>query len=318
MKNMKKKRIFSIAVLLVLALSSILLAEPSNRIVAVVNENVITLYELNAKVEEVTGLRVEDMKAGDEKAFLETQKSVLDMLIDEKITREKIQELGIKVSPDQIDATIEDIIRNNRLTRETLTANLKNEGISYERYRDIIRNEIERNRLISYEVTSKIIIREEKVYQYYQEHIEDYTEDAEISLAGIFLNEKEPGILSEKIDLILSGIEKGEEFGDLAARYSEGPGSDRGGNLGEFRISDLDPGLRKVLENMAEGDVSFPDKNGSGPHIIKLLKRTDARVVPFEEAKDGIYDILYTEEINKRYASWIENLRKSTYTRINL
>ncbi|MFC1891004.1 peptidylprolyl isomerase [Thermodesulfobacteriota bacterium] len=318
MKTIKTFELISIAVLILIALPSVLLAETSNRIVAVVNNNIITLYELNNKIEEVTGLRPDDIKSGDKSAYLETQKNVLNILIDEKITQEKIQELKIQVSSDQVNAAIEDIIKHNRLTSESLIASLESNGISYEHYKDMIKNDIERNKLINYEVKSKIIIREEKVLQYYQEHKEDYTEEAQVSLAGIFLNKNESENLSEKVDLIVSSLEKGEEFKDLAIKHSEGPGADDGGNLGNFKIAQLDPKLKDVLQNMNVGEISAPVKNETGIQIIKLLKKEDTRIIPFEEAKDGIFNILYKEEVNKRYTSWIEDLRKNTYTKINL
>lgn len=318
MKKIRSLEIISVAVLLVIIIPAVLAAETSNRIVAVVNNNVITLYELNNKIEEVTGFRAEDLKSRGDKSFIETQKNVLNLLIDEKITQEKIRELGIQVSPDQVDATIEDILVQNQITRETLISSLENEGISLERYREMIKNDLERNSLINYEVKSKILIREEKVQQYYEDNRKDFTEEARVDLAVIVLNNSESGDLSEKTNLILSQIDRGENFKDLVIKYSEGPGAQDGGELKDLKISQLDPRVTEILENMKEGEVSTPIKNGNSVQIIKLLKKMEAKTVPFENAKDEIFDILYKEEVNKRYASWLEDLRKNTYTKINL
>ena len=134
-------------------------AETSNRVVAIVNSDVITLYELNKRIEEITGKTLDEITAEDEKASLETRRQVLELLIDEKIAQEKIRELGLKVSQSQIDAAIEDIKKSSNLTQEDLTAELKKQGISYEKYREMIKINLERSSLINYEVNSKIIIR---------------------------------------------------------------------------------------------------------------------------------------------------------------
>ncbi|MBW2609131.1 MAG: SurA N-terminal domain-containing protein [Deltaproteobacteria bacterium] len=309
------------SVIIVVSFSQYVSAETSNRVVAIVNNDVITLYELNKKMEEMTGLTPNEISSKDKKSYLDTRQKVLELLIDEKITQEKIQEMRIQVSSDQVDNTIENIKKTNHVTHEELVAGLKRQGITYEKYRDIIKKDLERNRLIHYEVKSKIIIREKRILQYYQRHKEEYCTEAKVHLAGIFLNNKsdnEKGLreLSKKGEDILTRLRKGEDFGKLAREFSEGPGADEGGDLGRFETDQLDPVLRKALKGIPEGGVSSPIIRGNGIQIIKLVNREVYRVRPFEEVRDAINEILYKEEVEKRYTAWIKNLRENTYTKI--
>lgn len=322
MNGMKLMLALMVSAVVSISFSPRLTAETFNRVVAIVNEEVITLHELNKKIEEMTGLSTDDIKSQDKKEYLETRRQILELLIDERIAQERIQELGIRVDSRQVDAAIENIKKNRRLTHEDLLAGLKNEGLTYERYREIIRRDLERMRLINSQVKSKIIIRDEQLIQYYHEHQEEYKVDGYVHLAGIFLmNEKsedkgEMAELSRRCEDILARIRDGEDFGEMAREFSKGPGAAEGGDLGRFKTSQLDPELKRILEVMPEGGVSDPIKRGKGIQIIKLIRREAARVKPFEKVKEDIYERLYRGEVDKRYLSWIKDLRKNTYTKI--
>ncbi|MDY6881171.1 MAG: peptidylprolyl isomerase [Desulfatiglans sp.] len=297
-------------------------AEICNRIVAEVNDEVITLYELNTKMREVTGSSLDELKDKDSKTFMETRRKVLDLLLDEKITRQKVAELKINVTPQEVDDAIENIKRVNSLTHEDLIANLKEKDITYEEYRESIRGQLERMRLLNFEVKSKIIIREEKISQYYEDNIDQFSTTPKVHLASIFLKENDPsdenvkGSLSQRAEEIHRRIINGEDFGELAKEFSQGPGAQEGGDLGFFRLSQLDPELAGIIKDMAIGDVTEPIVRPSGMQIVKLLEKEGGAIKTFEEVRDSIYSHLYREELEKRYRAWIDELRKKAYTKI--
>ena len=297
-------------------------AETLNRVVALVNNEVITLHELNQKIKEMTGSRPEDLSLLDQNRYLETRRTVLELMIDERITLDKIQELGIKVLPRQIDAAIESIKKDNRLTQEDLKAKLEKEGITLERYREKIKKDLEHHRLINFEVRSKIIIREEHIEEYYRKHKKEFSSEGEVYLAHIFLVRKNPGDdeeireLYKKGEKIITKLRMGDDFGELARKFSEGPGASEGGDLGVFKTEQLEPELRKVLEALPEGGFSELMERPNGIQIILLKKREEAEVKPLEEVRDAIFGILFREEVDKRYKPWIKELREKSYTKI--
>ena len=297
-------------------------SETSNRVVAIINDEVITLYELNKRIEEITGQRSEDIRAVDENRFHETRRQILELMINEKIAQEKIIELGIQVTQNQIDAAIENIKKANRLTQEDLLENLKREGITYDKYRETVKNQLERIRLINHEVKSKILIRDEQIVQYYQEHQDLYKVEPEIRIAGIFLKPENPGDereseeLKKKVDDLLARLRNGEDFGKLAKEFSQGPGADEGGDLGVFKITEIDPALLKELKKLPDNGISDPIYRDNVIQIIKLIKWARGGVKPLEEVRDSIYETLFNKEVDERYASWIEDLRENTFTKI--
>ena len=311
-----------ICVFFVSGLSNEVAAETSNRVVSIVNDDVITQYELNKRIEEMTGRKSDEIRSMNESKFLETRRQVLDLMIDEKLTQEKIKELEIEVTPSQIDATIEDIKKGNNMTQEDLIKGLQEQGITYEKYREKIKTQLERTRLINYEVKSKILIREEELVEYYNKHQDRYRFEPEVHIAAIFLTPDSIGPedgyenLEELGQALIKRLKDGEDFELLAKKYSRGPGADEGGDLGKFKISDLAAEMKDVLEEINENEISGPIKKGNGIFILKLIEKKKGGLRPFEEVKDEIQEILYNEEVNKRYATWIKDLRDKTYIKI--
>jgi peptidyl-prolyl cis-trans isomerase SurA len=296
--------------------------EVLNRVVAVVNDDVITLYELNQKIRQMTGLTAETLRDKDERVYLETRRNILELMINEKCAREKIRELRIQIPPKQIDAAIESVKRRNRWTQEDLLAMLKKEGVTFEEYREEIKAQLERIELINAQVKSKILIREEQIAQYYEEHQKDFSSEETVQLAGIFLirrnpkDEEEFRKLKVRGEDILARLKNGEDFAGLAKEFSQGPGADEGGNLGTLKENQLDPELRKALGGLGVGQVTNLIIKANGIQILKLIKRQKAEAKSLEEVKENIYMTLYQEEVNRRYQTWIQELRKETYTKI--
>lgn len=322
MKGIRSTGVLIFSVIIVLTLFRPVSSEIFNRVVAVVNDEVITLHELNQKIKEMTGLTPEGLRLRGEEPYLQARRRVLELIIDDRIAQKKVQELGINVASRQIDEAIEKIKQDNLWTHEDLLARLKKNGMGFKEYREGIKGDLERFRLINFEVKSKIIIREEQISRYYEEHMEEFTEVGNVHLASIFLRRNDPDDEGEMRELyqkgkdILSRLKKGEDFGTLAKKFSEGPGADDGGDMGIFKTSHLEPKLRKLCEVMPEGAFSDLIVRPNGFQVIKLIKKQKAEIKPLGEVRDAIYGTLFREEVNKSYTSWIGALRKSSYTKI--
>ena len=299
-----------------------LLGETCNRLVAIVNDDCITLYELNKTIEEWTGLTPEALRARNEDKFIETRRKILETLIDEKITKAKIKELGIVVTPQQIDATIEGIKKDNKITQEDLLAELKNRGLTFEKYKENLKKEMERSRLINAEVQSKIIIREEQLREYYQEHSDEFKTEGKIQLSSIYLERKKPkddnkpDELLERMNKIIERLDRGEDFNKLAEEVARDNGKVLNGDLGLYKESQLEPRLVDLLRKLPEGSITEPIMRPDGIQIVKLVKRQTTEVKSFDDVRNVIYTIFYKKEVEKRYNAWIEELRKHAYTKI--
>ncbi|MDZ7697009.1 MAG: peptidylprolyl isomerase [Deltaproteobacteria bacterium] len=297
-------------------------AEVHNRVVAIVNDEVVTLYELNGRMRELTGIPPDEIRKRSEEQYMDVRHKVLDMLINEKIAVEKVKELNITVSEAEVDAAIERVKANNQLTQEDLQAKLEADGTTFKAYREEVRKELERIRLINQEVKSKIFIREEELRNYYNAHIDDFRRKAKIRLAVIFLARKDPSdraeadALLKKADDLLARLAEGANFSDLAKKYSDGPGAGDGGDLGKFEMSEVNPQLAEHIRDLSAGGVSQPIVTPAGIQLIKVVEKQEGGVTPFEQAKGAIHTILYRQELDKKYAAWLKELREKAYTKI--
>jgi peptidyl-prolyl cis-trans isomerase SurA len=297
-------------------------AETCNRVVAIVNNEVITQYELEKRIREVTGFSPDDLRAKEPQRFDETRRRVLDLMIDEKIAEEKVKELNIKVTERQVEATIQKIQENQRMSHEEFLAQLEKEGLTYEKFQQKVKRDLERMQLVEFEVRSKIIIRDEAVKEYYEKNKKDFGSTEKVRISGIFLTRKRPGDSGEMMEIqrkgeeILSRIRAGEDFGELAKAFSDGPAASTGGDLGVFHLDQLEPQLVKMIEMLKEGSVSGLIPRQNGIQILKLVEKQEGKIRPLDEVRDAIYSLLYQEEVESRYRTWIQGLRESSYTRI--
>jgi len=322
MKKTKLIILFKLLLVFFALAPGYLWAEITNRIVATVNSDIITLHELNASIKELTGLSAKDLQLRNEKKFYEMRRAILDNLVNEKITEQQIINLGIKVTVKDVEEAIEKVKKENNLTQEELIYNLKLEGVTLKEYKEKIKKEIERFRLVNYEVKSKIVITEEDMKKYYQKHSKEYTEASKVRLARIFLKVKKPDDKQEITHVkslgkeILRRLKQGHDFSEMARTYSQGPAGPEGGHLGWIKTSQLEPTLRKKIAILSVGDHTDLDIAPSGFQILKLVEEKKRRLNPFEEIQDAIYSKLFKEKVEKRYATWLNKLRKESFIKV--
>jgi peptidyl-prolyl cis-trans isomerase SurA len=177
--------------------------------------------------------------------------------------------------------------------------------------------DLERRNLIDAEITSKLIITEEEQLDYYRNNSKDYEKEGKVHIASIFLVSDGTGSdidrLREAGIEILGRLKKGELFGELARKFSRGPGAEDGGDLGNIPVSQIDPQIYNVIKDMEDGDVSELINRGNSIQIIKLIERIEKSLIPFEEVREKIYETIYNEEMEKRYRAWAEKLREGFY-----
>jgi len=299
-------------------------AEIVDRIVAVVNDDVITLIELNSSLkpytEKIGTLGYPSEK--EQELLFKVRKDMLDRLINQKIEDQEIKRLKVKISEEQIDRTIERIKETNYLTDEQLRAALAKDGLTIEEYRKKIKSQILRTRLVNLKVKSKIVITNEDVKAYYEEHIEEYGGKQKYHLRNIimrvplFSDTKKKLEIQAKMDEILERLKAGESFEVLAAKYSESPAASDGGNLGEFEFDSLSPQLQKAIEKMKSGEFTPVLDTEQGYQIFFIEEILIAQGKTLEEVTPEIESKLLNESIDKKYRAWIGDLRKQSAIKI--
>jgi peptidyl-prolyl cis-trans isomerase SurA len=297
-------------------------AEITNRVIATVNSDIITLYELNRTIEQMTGLSVSNLRLKDENRFYQIRRAVLNKLINEKVTEQQIRKLGIKITERDIDEAIERVKRENKITQEKLISGLRLEGITLTEYKERVKMEVERARLVDYEVKSKIVITEEDVRNYYQNHAQQFSETHKVRLARILLktsNQADEDELLKAKDLgekILRSLKEGSDFFDMAKAYSQGPAGPEGGCLGWIPFDQLDPSLKKRIAMLSPGEYTEVHECRYGVQIVQLIEEQKGGVKAFEEVRDAIYSKIYKGKVEEKYADWLSKLREQSFIKV--
>jgi len=299
-------------------------AESLYGIAAVVNEELITLRELDReyavvlKEQEKRGPVSPDVAA-------RLKRDLLAAMIDKKLIKQKIKELNIVISEEEVRQSIEDIKRQNKMSQEALTAALLAQGISFDQYRAQMKEELERIRLMSQEVKSKIQVGEREIREYYDANSAAFSEEPTYRARHIFLkvdkkasNDEIKKIMAKAAD-VMAEAKNNSDFAALATKYSDDPGAAKdGGDLGTFKKGDMLPEIESAVITMMPGEVSELVTTPAGFHIIKLEEKSAGKLKPFETVKAAINDLLYRKKSEERFKQWAEELRKGAAIDIKL
>lgn len=306
-----------------LALALFLIAPPVasaatvSRIVAVVNDEVITSYAVEKEKAAILREAERQQPPLDDQARARLDETALNRLIDKKLVEQKIRELDIRVSEEEVRQAIEDVKRQNKLSQEALVAALAGQGLSFDQYKGQIREQLERLRLVSQEVRAKIQVGEREMQEYYEANRSRFGAEENFRARSIFfrLDEKMPADQVKKVMTtamtVLNEARGGRDFAELARQHSDDPAAAKtGGDLGSFRKGDILPEFEENLVKMQPGEVSDIIYTPAGLHIIKLEERFPGTPKPFEEVKGEIEDLLYRKKSEERFNQWVADLRK--------
>jgi peptidyl-prolyl cis-trans isomerase SurA len=288
-----------------------------NAIAAIVNDDIVTLYEVTREAQPIIR-EAEKKGAVDDMVRSKIRVAALDRLVEKRLVEQKIRELNIRVTDEEVRQAIDDVKRQNNITsQEALVAALASQGLSFDQYRSQLQEQIEKLKLVSMEVRSKIHVGESEVQEYYQVNRAKYTGDESYRARHIFFKTSEkstPDAIKRTMTTalaVLADARDGKDFAELAKKFSEDPAARKdGGDLGSFKKGDMQPELETAIVGMKPGEVSELVYTALGFHIIKLEERLSGSLKPFESVKGEIEETLYRKKSEERFGLWAKELRE--------
>lgn len=311
-----KKLITGITFLALLALQPFAshAAQVIDGIAATVNDDIITTADVDKEYDQL--LKDFDKLPPAEKLGLRS--AALNRLIDKKLIDQKIRELNISVSDEEVKAAIDDVKKQNNLSQEALVRALGAQGMTFDQYRTQLKDQLERLRLMGQEVRSKIQVGEKEMREYYDANRAKYGYDQQFRARHIFFkvdkkaSPAEVAKVEKEANDVLKEARAGKDFIELAKKYSNDPAAAKdGGDLGTFKRSEMLPEIGDTVAAMKPGEVSSVVRSPAGFHIIKLEEKSEATGKKFEDVKGEIEDILYKKKSDERFTQWVKDLRAS-------
>lgn len=295
-----------------------------DRIVAVVNDEIITLYDLNETLKpyeaNIQALNYSPEKK--RKTLFKLRADLLNELVNQKLADQQIKKNNLKVNTEEIDKTIERIKDSRSYTDEDLRAGLAEQGLTMEEYRENLKKQLLRGKLVNREIKSKIVITREDVKKYYNEHIEKYAGETKYHIWNIFVrfsglaDESQKQYAFSQMEMVLNKLKQGRSFESLAAEKPDSQTSPQGTDLGLYRLDELSSQLKDVVKDMKEGQSSSILETDRGYQIIYVQKILVADSKSMDDVKSEIEDVLYNEAIDNRYKSWLSELRERSHIKI--
>ena len=288
-----------------------------DRIVAQVNDDIITLSDLNREMQAVRQ-ELATKYAGDqlEQEVKKQEKGVLDLLIQDKLLLQKAVELGFTANVDvQVSAALERIRKENNIKdMQEFERLLGQQGQSLAGYRDYIRKRITIDSLVQNFVGSRITLLSSEIEKYYNAHPELFTTPEEITLSEIVIPiEGEAAETEAKANDIRKRAMQGENFVTLASQYSKGPTAGKGGGIGSYVTGKLNDDIAKAVASIKEGDVTPVLKTKEGFVIYKVDTRKVAARRPLDEVKPEIQRRMWDQKYAPELEKFVAQLKEEAY-----
>ncbi|ATG89682.1 peptidylprolyl isomerase [Methylomonas koyamae] len=251
-------------------------AQVLDRIVAVVEEDVILERELNAEVAAISNkLNSSNVMVPPEFVL---RKQVLERMVVDKLQRQMAAKSGIQISDEMLNASVADIAARNGLSVDAFRSELARQGMDYKSFEDNLRNEIIINQLRGREIGARVKVTDAEVQHYLETQSKAGQSGAQYHLGHILIAVPEGASASaiqkakDKADQVIADLRGGKDFKQVAVGISDGDNALKGGDLGWRGIGQIPSLFTDIVGTMNQGDVSEAIRSPSGFHIIKMLE----------------------------------------------
>ena len=242
----------------------------------------------------------------------------LERMIEWRLIEQQVRKLELYANDGEIDATIEGIARENDLSVEDLRRSVTSHGMTLPDYRAQIKRELERRKLVTSLIGSRIEVEDKELMQFYDTRFSSQPREGEVvHLRQIMIGFGENVGRDEKAararaDESTARIEAGEAFEVVALDVSEVAGK-KGGDLGWIHVDRLAPWMVDVVKRLDPGEVSAVVDLPVGYCLLKLVERKEYEPVSFEAARPELERELFERHLAREYEDWMVKLRKRTY-----
>ncbi len=343
-----KKTQFMILLVCLFTLPAFLSADTVvEEIIARVNNSIITSSDYARSKEQLKDEIKQQDAANADKVYTERERDVLRDLIDQQLLLEKGKDLGITADTELIKKLDEMRKQMNLDSMEELEKAAQSQGISYEDFKQNLRNQIITQQVIAREVGSHLNITKEEEQKFYEEHKSEMEQPEQIHLSEILVSTQKPAAnapaakgaagsdpnkpaeaappaptapdaeqlaaAEAKANALLDQIHKGAAFDEVAKKNSDGPSAAQGGDLGLFKRDTLSKELEDRTFAMKAGEVTDVIRTKQGFVILKVTEHQMAGVPTLKEMQPRIQDALYYQKLQPALRVYLKKLREESF-----
>lgn len=284
-------------------------AHVADRIVAVVNNEVIMLSELKAETA-AEAKRIRERYKGEElpRRLQQAEYTALNRMIERKLQLQYAKAKGVDVTEDELKTAVRELQRQGEHVDDSSPDDQKN-----------VKEQLLLLRVVDREVRGNVMVAERDMQRFYEEHKTRFSLPEEYRISQILIV---PRAAEERVEAraraaaVYSSLKKGGDFGDLAIRHSDGAEAARGGSLGYLRQGEVLPQIERALSSLQLGDITEPIETPQGFHIIRLDEKKPPQFRPFPEIKTEVQTLLHQQKTEDLYQTWIAALKKKAFIEV--
>jgi len=286
-------------------------------VIARVNDQIITRseYETALKAMQADAVR----QGATQQQFEEEQKNLLRDMIDQQILLAKGKELGI-TGDAEMTRRLDELRKQNHLdSMEALAQAAASQGISFEDFKQSLRNQAIQQKVVSQEVGSHINMTHAQEEAFYKEHAKEFTVPEQVHLSEILIptpdnaTDAQVAAAKAKADEAEARLKAGSGFADLAKTVSGGPNAAAGGDLGDFQRGQLGDVLEKATFSEPEGGLTAPIRTRQGFVILRVDKHQAAGVPPLEQVESRVQEGIYMDQLQPALREYLSKARADLY-----
>jgi peptidyl-prolyl cis-trans isomerase SurA len=251
----------------------------------------------------------------------ERRKDLLRDMIDQQLLIERAKDMDLSVDTDLVKRLDEVRKQNNLASMEDLEKEVEKSGLVWEDYKNQMRNGLLTQQVIQREVGGRLDIGSDEVKKYYEAHKQEYNRPEQVALMEIFLttenlSPEETASVRTRAEDLHNRLVKGEDFTQLAKRYSQGSTAQDGGDLGLFERGQLAKQLEDAVFGLDKGQFTDVIQTKTGFEILKVADHYQAGLQPLDKVEGEITNILYTQKMKPALRTYLAQLREESYVQV--
>jgi peptidyl-prolyl cis-trans isomerase SurA len=297
-----------------------------DRVVAVVNDEVITLTEVQEEgLRAIRQIVQESLGEERERRLRGLERQILDDLITRRLQLQEASKEKIEASPSEVRAAIEELKQRSGISSdEEFRVAMTRELLSEEQFRKSIAEQVALTKLVTRQVRSKVVVLDEESRRYYEQHQEQFRETPEIRIRHLLVpvpaqpSQEELVEAKNRIEEAQALMSLGARFSTVAKRYAEGPLAASSGEVWTMRRGELAPELERIALTLPVGQVSGIIVTPAGFHLIQVEQRVKGQVLPFDEVKETIRQVLLEQKVEAKFKEWLQGLRAKASVEMKL
>lgn len=307
-----------VVLLLLAGLSGLFAQQVVEAIVAIVNDDIITLTDFK-KQHDLLYQQIRSQIQGEEfeEQFEIARNELLEVMVTSLLLLQKAKELGVDAT-EQLNMYIDNLKQENGFSDAQLMAAFQAQGVDFEQWKVETKERFLRDAVVYAEVGRSVVIDDAEIFTYYRQHPEEFTQPPEFRIKGIFVSgENRSGEESEQLKQEIEGkLTGGEDFAELASEYSEGPEKENQGDMGSYQEGQMLSDFEKEVKILEVGGTTPWIPIQTGWYKLRLEEKKDSHLLPFDEVRDQVQQKIYAERNAVEMEKYLKALKAKSFIKI--